>query len=148
MDVKVFYLDEDEKGDYGFTTGNSATSVTGNAKLVQKFMITLFDKGFRFDTPDGEYIESYGGSFTEVIKNYNLNNDVNSLNAAIVLAINNTVESIRLEQDSASKIRATERLKSANLNAINIDGDIVGISIKVIPEEEDGANLILDVPMV
>ena len=129
------------------TLGENPQEVTGNRLLLNIFEITFLTKK-RYFVYNGETIkDSYGGDAEQTIGRQGVLVDPQSMSAAIIIAINETVKDMKLDEVQSTPL--TERIDKAELLSIDIVGDVVTAQIQVFPvETEKYIDLVWNLPII
>ena|SRR5271157_3207061 len=134
-------------GDFQITLTNNPQGVVGNRALLNRFELTFLTKRRQF-VYNGQYIvDTYGGDAQKFVNKSSVLNDLQSISAAISVAIDNTVTS--MINDQPSNLLDTEKLSSAQLLNINVINGVVVAVIQIIPVEAESNDIIkLELPII
>lgn len=128
------FVNNTTDNDFDILISENPLGVTGNKLLANIFEIT-----FLTNSSDAVLSNGYGGNGLNIIGNNYNSNDTQSTSALIKIALDNTVRSMREDQDETLS-PATELIESAEIISIIQDGDKVDVSIKIIPVEYESAS--------
>lgn len=115
------------------TIGDNPQEVTGNRLLLNIFEITFLTKKRYFVYNEETIRDDYGGDAENTVGHPGVLADPQSMSAAIILALNETVESMKSDETDATD--PTERIDRAELVSLNIVNDVVMAQIQVFPVE-------------
>lgn len=140
-----FIINEDD----GYTVSlvSSANSVTGNRALVNRFQIAFLSNTRSFLNVDGA-VESdeFGGDAQRFLGVPIAVSNSSAIAAALLNAIEATVSSLKSNEPSG--VPNTERIDTASLESLSIEGDVVKANISVVPlETESFSSLLFSVPI-
>jgi len=129
------------------TIGDNPQEVIGNRLLLNIFEITSLTTKRSF-VYDGEAIKDpYGGDAEQTIGRQSVLADPQSISAAIIIAINETVKNMKLDETASTPL--TERIDKAELLSLDIVDDIVTAQIQVFPvETEKYVDLMWNLPII
>jgi hypothetical protein len=129
------------------TIGDNPQEVTGNRLLLNIFEITFLTKKRSFVYNDEVVQDPYGGDAEQTIGRQSVLADSQSLSAAIIIAINETVKNMKLDETPSTPL--TERIDRAELLSLDIIDDIVTAQIQVFPvETEKYVDLMWNLPII
>lgn len=92
----------------------------------------------------------YGGNGIDIVSRSYDPNDEQSIAAAIKVACDNTVVSMKADQYADPSMPANEKIASANVMSVNKKQDRVSVSVNIVPEKIDntiGDQIILVIPL-
>lgn len=118
-------------------------SVSGNRALLNNFEITFLTKRREYNLEDENEIiqDGFGGDASKFIGTPRVLNDAQAISAAVSIAIDQTVES--LKKSEPSTLPDTERVESAELVSLEIISDVVTAVIQVNPVEVETYDALL-----
>jgi hypothetical protein len=129
------------------TITENPQAVTGNRAMLNRFEITFMTKRRNFLFGDREIYDTYGGDAHKFINKPQVLNNPQSISSALILTINETVES--MQSDDNQFIPDTERIERAELLNVDVQADTVFARIQVFPvETESFEDLIFSLPLV
>ena len=111
----------------------SPQQVSGNRALLNRFELTFLTKRREYNLGDTPIQDDFGGDARKFIQTPRVLSDTQGISAAISVAIDQTVES--LKNDEPEGLLDTEKLDSAELLSLEIISDIVTAVIQVNPVE-------------
>jgi hypothetical protein len=120
---------------FSVSTGENSQEVSGNRLLLNIFEITFLTKKKQFVYGDEEVVDPYGGDAERLVNKQNVLNDTQSMSAALIIAINETVKN--MQDDESKETPATEKISKAELVGITIIEDSVYAIIQVFPVEAE-----------
>lgn len=133
---------------FSISIGDNPQGVTGNRALLNRFEITFLTKSRRYLLNNNIIIvDNFAGDAEKFINRPQVLNDPQSIAAAISIAIDQTVESIKRDEPSGTP--NTEKLDRAELIDINIENGLVYANIQVFPiETETYESLMFNLPII
>lgn len=140
-----FVINQDD----GYTVSliSSANSVYGNRALMNRFQVTFLSNTRAFLNVDGA-VESdeFGGDAQRFLGVPIAVSNSSAISAALLNAIESTVSSLKSNEPSG--VPNTERIDTASLESLSVEGDVVKANISVVPiETELFSSLIFSVPI-
>ena len=112
---------------------NNPQQVSGNRALLNRFEITFLTMRRIYNLGDTVAQDDFGGDAKKFIDTPRVLNDRQGISAAVSVAIDQTVES--LKNDEPAGIPDTEKLDSAELLSLDIVNDMITAVIQVNPVE-------------
>ena len=133
---------------FEITLSDNPRKVSGNRALVNRFEITLLTKTRRFLLGDEQVVaDTFGGDADKYINRPHVLNDLQSIAAAVETSMKQTVKSILSDQPDG--LPNTEKLNSAELTSVDLNGDTVYAVIRIYPVEiEPFSQLELNLPII
>lgn len=127
----------DVSNQFSIAIGTNPQQVSGNRALLNRFEITFLTKTRRFLlNGDKVIVDNFGGDAVRFISMPQVLNNPQSIAAAVSVAIDNTVKS--LKGNEPPNIPNTEKISGAKLISIAIEDDgYVYAEIEVIPVEKE-----------
>lgn len=147
MDIDFHTLVDIISNDVSIDVGNQA--VSGNRQLMNQFEVVFLTSWKDFYSPeaDSTNTDSFGGNFLGISGSMNTGNP-QSVMSSIKVAVDNTVASIRAEQENMD-LDKTELLQNAEIESLDIVKGMVFCKIRVTPQQVQSAEeLILDLPVI
>jgi hypothetical protein len=133
--------------DFSVTIGDNPQEVYGNRLLLNIFEITFLTKKRQFVYNKEVIIDSYGGDAEKIINKQNVFLDSQSLSAALIITINETVKS--MQSDETEFTPKTEKIEKAELVSVDIINYTVYATIRIYPiEVEAYTDLIWRLPII
>ena len=114
--------------------------VSGNRALLNRFELTFLTKRRQFNLGSTLIQDDFGGDARKFIQTPRVLSDTQGISAAISVAIDQTVES--LKNDEPEGIPDTEKIDSAELSRLEIINDMVSAIIQVNPVETETYDVI------
>jgi hypothetical protein len=125
----------DQSGGFNISLTNNPQQVSGNRALLNRFELTFLTTRRLYNLGDTVVQDNFGGDARKFIQTPKVLSDSQGISAAISIAIDQTVES--LKNDEPAGLPNTEKLDSAELQSLEIINDIVTAVIKVNPVEAE-----------
>jgi len=142
----IDYIADFSTGSFQITLGNNAQAVTGNRALMNRFEVTFMTGRRQFVLNGQAVTDPYGGNAPSFINRPSVLNDIKSIAASVTVAIEQTVECIL--SDQPVNLAPKEKLQSASLVSIDVVGDVVTASIRVVPVEVEAYDaLVFNLPI-
>jgi len=136
----------DLSGNFEISLSENPKSVSGNRALLNRFELTFMTKRRAFDIGGNVVLDKFGGDATKFISVPRVIADEQGISAAISVAIDQTVDS--LKGDDPGHLPDTERIDRAELLSLDVIGDVVTASIRVVPvEAESPGDLEFNLPI-
>jgi len=133
--------------DFSVTIGDNPQEVYGNRLLLNIFEITFLTKKRQFVYNKEVVIDPYGGDAEKIINKQNVFLDSQSLSAALIITINETVKS--MQSDETEFTPKTEKIEKAELVSVDIINYTVYATIRIYPiEVEAYTDLIWRLPII
>ena len=133
--------------DFSVTIGDNPQEVYGNRLLLNIFEITFLTKKRQFVYNKEVIIDSYGGDAEKIINKQNVFLDSQSLSAALIITINETVKS--MQSDETEFTPKTEKIEKAELVSVDIINYTVYATIRIYPMEVEAyADLVWRLPII
>lgn len=143
----IDFITDLSTGEFHITLGDNPGSVTGNRALVNRFEITFMTKTKVFLEGNTFVVDPYGGNAEKFINRPHVLNDLQSISAALVTAMDQTVQSMK--GDEPVGIPDTERINSAELVSVDVISGVVTATIKINPvETETMEALMFNLPII
>ena len=137
----------DLRSGFDISLTSSPKGVSGNRALLNRFEITFLSKRREYNLGGSIIQDNYGGDAGKFIGTPRVLNDVQGISAAVSIALDQTVDSIK--NDEPINIPDTERLDSAELSSLEIIDDVVTAIIKVNPVEVESYDVLqFNLPIV
>jgi len=133
--------------DFSVTIGDNPQEVYGNRLLLNIFEITFLTKKRQFVYNKEVVIDPYGGDAEKIINKQNVFLDSQSLSAALIITINETVKS--MQSDETEFTPKTEKIEKAELVSVDIINYTVYATIRIYPMEVEAyADLVWRLPII
>lgn len=130
----------DIRSGFNISLTTNPKQVSGNRALLNRFEITFLTKRREYNL-DGNIIQDdFGGDARKFIDTPRVLSDNQGISAAVSIAIDQTVESIK--SDEPLGVPDTERLDSAELIGLEIVNDVINARIQVNPVEVEAYSLL------
>jgi len=122
---------------FSIEIGDSPRGVEGNRALLNRFEITFLTKTRRYLlNGDTVIVDTFGGDAAHFISRPQVLNDVQGIAAAMSVAIDKTIES--LKGDEPAGLPNTEKLDTARLLDITVGDDgFIYAQVEVLPVEKE-----------
>lgn len=142
--------------DFHTTLGNtfavgvpaSAGSVSGNRKLLNRFEIVFMTDRIEFGPASDPLKEStgFGGNANKLMRSGLVLSNPQAIVSVLQTCVDLTVESLKSTETDTDP--ATERIQSASITELNIEGVEVKAKIQVVPlETEAWVDMVLNLPI-
>ena len=123
----------DLRSGFDISLTSSPKGVSGNRALLNRFEITFMTKRREYNLGGVITQDNHGGDASKFIGTPRVLNDTQGISAAVSIAIDQTVDSIKNDEPTGTP--DTERLDSAELLSLEVINDIITAVIKVNPVE-------------
>lgn len=127
----------DIRNQFSIILGDNPKGVEGNRALLNRFEITFLTKTRRYLIDDTRVVvDNFGGDAIKFIGKPQVLNDLQSIAAAMSVAIDQTVAS--LKSDEPAGVPNTEKISSAKLLDLTVGNDgFIYAQVQVFPVEAE-----------
>lgn len=120
-------------GGFYISFNETSRKAVGNKALANRFEITFLTSSKKYLLGGQVVTDDYAGDASKFVGQSHSLNNTQSIASSMTIAIDKTVESILENQGDVTDPK--ERLVSAELIGLEVEGDTIYAKIEVVPEE-------------